>query len=39
VMAQSVRALAAARADGDRLALRDALAGVARAAVTWGDRL
>lgn len=39
VMAEAVRALAAARADGDRLALRDALGRVARAAVTWGDRL
>jgi len=39
VMAEAVRALAAARADGDRLALRDALGQVARAAVTWGDGL
>ena len=39
VLAEAVRALAAARADGDRLALRDALGRVARAAVTWGDRL
>jgi hypothetical protein len=39
VMAAAIKTLAAARADGDRTALKAALTEVARSAITWQERI